>query len=123
MLAGGTAPKTVRIVMSFAHAMFALAIRSEWITSNPVDDAARPMQRRKGDANPDVQFSRWRSSVRSSRRSRTWSSTATRGGPVLRVLILMAAGAQLCTGCVGPRLAPTPSMTSGPPRAACAAVV
>jgi integrase len=56
MLARGSAPKTVRNVMTFWHSVFALAIRNGWITLNPVVDAARPRRRRAGDANPDLQF-------------------------------------------------------------------
>jgi integrase len=56
MLAGGSAPKTVRNVMTFLHAVFALAVRNGWTAANPVVHAARPKRRRAGDANPDLQF-------------------------------------------------------------------
>jgi integrase len=56
MLARGSAPKTVRNVMTFLHAVFALAIKSGWATVNPAADAARPKRRRAGDADPDLQF-------------------------------------------------------------------
>jgi integrase len=56
MLAGGSAPKTVRNVVTFLYAVFALAIKNGWIQANPVADAARPKRRREGDANPDLQF-------------------------------------------------------------------
>ena len=56
MLARGSAPKTVRNVMTFLHSVFALAVRNGWTTANPVVDAARPRRRRAGDANPDLQF-------------------------------------------------------------------
>jgi integrase len=56
MLGRGLAPKTVRNVMTFLHAVFALALANEWIERNPVSNAARPKRRRQGDANPDLQF-------------------------------------------------------------------
>ena len=56
MLGRGLAPKTVRNVMTFLHAVFALALANEWIDRNPVAGAARPKRRRQGDANPDLQF-------------------------------------------------------------------
>ena len=56
MLGRGLAPKTVRNVMTFLHAVFALALANEWIERNPVAGAARPKRRRQGDANPDLQF-------------------------------------------------------------------
>ena len=56
MLAKGSAPKTVRNVMTFLHSVFVLAMRNGWTAVNPVVDAARPKRRRAGDANPDLQF-------------------------------------------------------------------
>jgi len=56
MLARGLAPKTVRNVTTFLHAVFALALANDWIERNPVVGAARPKRRRQGDANPDLQF-------------------------------------------------------------------
>jgi hypothetical protein len=56
MLGRGLSPKTVRNVMTFLHAAFALALANEWIGRNPVAGAARPKRRRQGDANPDLQF-------------------------------------------------------------------
>jgi integrase len=56
MLARGSAPKTVRNVMTFLHSVFALAVKNGWATVNPVADATRPKRRREGDANPDLQF-------------------------------------------------------------------
>ena len=56
MLTQGLAPKTVRNVMTFLHAAFALAIRNGYAQANPVTDAARPKRRRAGDANPDPRF-------------------------------------------------------------------
>lgn len=52
MLARSLAPKTVRNVMTFLHAVFALAHANEWIERNPVAGAARPKRRRQGDATP-----------------------------------------------------------------------
>jgi hypothetical protein len=40
MLARGLAPKTVRNIMSFLHAVFALAVANEWIERNPVASRA-----------------------------------------------------------------------------------
>jgi hypothetical protein len=56
MLGRGLAPKTVRNVMTFLHAVFAVAVANEWIERNPVVGAARPKRRRRGDASPDLQF-------------------------------------------------------------------
>jgi hypothetical protein len=56
MLASGSAPKTVRNVMTFVHSVFEEAIRLGWVSENPVRRAARPRRRRAGDANPDLQF-------------------------------------------------------------------
>jgi integrase len=56
MLAKGRAPKTVRNVMTFLHAIFTLAVDSEWAPRNPVARAVRPRRRREGDADPDLQF-------------------------------------------------------------------
>jgi site-specific recombinase XerD len=55
MLNRGLARKTVRNVMTFLHAVFELAIENGWCVANPVTRAARP-RRRRGDANPDLQF-------------------------------------------------------------------
>jgi integrase len=56
MLAKGSAPKTVRNVMTFLHSVFLLAMRNGWTSLNPVVGAARPKRPRAGDANPDLQF-------------------------------------------------------------------
>jgi hypothetical protein len=56
MLALGRSPKTVRNVLTFLHSIFEHAIDLGWCTSNPVRRAARPKRRRRGDANPDLQF-------------------------------------------------------------------
>jgi integrase len=55
MLRQGLSPKTVRNVMSFLHATFALAEDRGWTAGNPVARSARPL-RRRGDASPDLQF-------------------------------------------------------------------
>jgi hypothetical protein len=47
MLARVLAPKTVRNVMTFLHAVFALALANEWVERNPVAGAARPKRRRR----------------------------------------------------------------------------
>ncbi len=56
MLARGSTPKTVRNVITFLHAVFALAVKNGWAPANPVADAARPRRGRDGDADPDLQF-------------------------------------------------------------------
>jgi integrase len=56
MLGRGLAPKTVRNVVTFLHSVFDLAVEHEWIAANPVARATRPLRRRRGDANPDLQF-------------------------------------------------------------------
>jgi integrase len=56
MLAGGLSPKTIRNVVSFLHSIFEHAIERGWVRENPARRASRPGRRRKGDANPDLQF-------------------------------------------------------------------
>lgn len=56
MLNAGLAPKTVRNVLTYTHSVFEHAINEGWAQDNPVRRAARPKRRRKGDANPDLQF-------------------------------------------------------------------
>jgi integrase len=56
MLDKGLAPKTVRNVMTFLYSIFEHAIDRRLIRENPVRRAARPGRRRTGDANPDLQF-------------------------------------------------------------------
>ena len=56
LLARGLAPKTVRNTITFLHSVFELAVDEEWTVANPVARAARPKRRRQGDANPDLQF-------------------------------------------------------------------
>jgi integrase len=109
MLGRELAPKTVRNVMAFLHAVFALALANEWIERNPVANAARPKRRRQGDANPDLQFltvdqlnlalaaipdEEVRTEPAPTRRGRPGPSPPPPPdvlGPVLRVLILAAA--------------------------------
>jgi site-specific recombinase XerD len=55
MLRRGLAPKTVRNVIAFLHAVFELAIGHEWAVADPVPRAARPL-RRRGDSTADLHF-------------------------------------------------------------------
>ncbi|MTD43648.1 tyrosine-type recombinase/integrase [Conexibacter sp. W3-3-2] len=52
----GLSPKTVRNTLTFLHQVFEHAIDLEWTNDNPVRRATRPRRRRKGDADPDLQF-------------------------------------------------------------------
>jgi integrase len=56
MLADGLSPKTIRNVVSFLHSILEHAIERGWAHENPARRASRPGRRRKGDANPDLQF-------------------------------------------------------------------
>jgi integrase len=56
MLAAGLKPKTVRNVMSFLYSIFEHAIHKKWATENPVRHATRPKRRRQNDADPDLKF-------------------------------------------------------------------
>jgi integrase len=56
MLADGLSPKTIRNVVSFLHSILEHAIERGWTQENPARRASRPGRRRKGDANPDLQF-------------------------------------------------------------------
>jgi integrase len=56
MLRSGLAPKTVRNVITFMHAIFEDAIERGLIRENPVRKAARPGRGRKGDTDPDLRF-------------------------------------------------------------------
>ncbi len=56
MLKDGSAPKTVRNVLSFLHSIFEHAKRKKLISDNPVSEATRPGRQRTGDADPDLQF-------------------------------------------------------------------
>ncbi len=56
MLKAGSAPKTVRNVLTFLHSVFEHAIDNGWCSENPVRRASRPRRQRAGDAEPDLQF-------------------------------------------------------------------
>ena len=56
MLNDGSAPKTVRNVLSFLHSIFEHAKKGKFISDNPVSEATRPGRKRTGDADPDLQF-------------------------------------------------------------------
>ncbi|MCW2986839.1 MAG: Phage integrase [Conexibacter sp.] len=56
MLEAGLAPKSVRNLITFLHSGFEHAIDKGWAAENPVRRAARPKRRRSGDVDPDLQF-------------------------------------------------------------------
>jgi integrase len=56
MLRTGRSPKTIRNVLSFLHSIFEHAIDQGWVGENPVRRAVKPGRRRRGDAEPDLQF-------------------------------------------------------------------
>ena len=109
MLDRGLAPKTVRNVMTFLHSIFEHAIDRRLMRENPVRRATRPGRRRQGDANPDLQFltveeldaviravpdevvHRHPAPTRRGRRGPAPPPPPDVLGPVLRVLILVAA--------------------------------
>ena len=109
MLDRGLAPKTVRNVMTFLHSIFEHAIDRRLIGENPVRRATRPGRRRQGDANPDLQFltveeldaviraipdkvvHRQPAPTRRGRRGPAPPPPPDVLGPVLRVVILVAA--------------------------------
>ncbi len=55
LLKKGLAPKTVRNMLGFLHAIFEHGIDRRWLRENPVRRAEKPGRQRKG-ANPDLQF-------------------------------------------------------------------
>jgi integrase len=55
LLKSGLAPKSVRNMMGFLHAVFEHAIDRGWVRENPVRRAEKPGRRRAG-ANSDIQF-------------------------------------------------------------------
>jgi integrase len=55
LLKHGLAPKSVRNILGFLHAVFEHGIDRGWVRENPVRRAERPGRRRAG-ANPDLQF-------------------------------------------------------------------
>jgi integrase len=109
MLENGLAPKTVRNVLAFLHAIFEHALDRGYVGENPVRRAKRPGRRRRGDRNPDLQFltvSQLDAVIRAlpdevvvrqpapTRRGRKGPAPPPPPdvlGPVLRVLILTAA--------------------------------
>lgn len=109
MLAQGKSPKTVRNVMTFLHSVFEHAIDKRWATENPVRRATRPKRRRAGDADPDLLFLsvselhrvvgaipdevvlREPAPTRRGRRGPAPPPPPDVLGPVLRIIILVAA--------------------------------
>jgi integrase len=109
LLKRGLSRKTVRNTLSFLNSIFEHAIERGWRTDNPVRRATRPGRRRRGDANPDLQFLTLEeleavlraipdeavipapASSRRGRRGPAPPRPADVLGPVLRVLILAAA--------------------------------
>ena len=109
MLTDGLSPKTIRNVVSFLHSILEHAIERGWTQENPARRASRPGRRRKGDANPDLQFLtldeleavlraipdevviRTPASSRRGRRGPAPPPPPDVLGPVLRVVVLTAA--------------------------------
>jgi integrase len=109
MLDRGLSPKTVRNVMTFLHSIFEHAIDRRLVRENPVRRATRPGRRRAGDSNPDLQFltveeldaviraipdevvHRKPAPTRRGRRGPAPPPPDDVLGPVLRVLVLVAA--------------------------------
>jgi integrase len=108
LLKRGLSPKTVRDTVKFLHSMFEHAIDRGWTRENPVRRAARPGSRRKGGANPDIQFLTLEEleavlrvipdevvsrapGLRKGRRGPAPPPPPDVLGPVLRVLVLTAA--------------------------------
>jgi integrase len=56
LITRGLSPKTVRGTLTYLHGVFEHAIDLEWTRENPVRRAARPRRRRAGDVNPDLRF-------------------------------------------------------------------
>jgi integrase len=55
LLKKGLAPKTVRNILGFLHAVFEHGIDRHWLRENPARRVEKPGRQRKG-ANPDLQF-------------------------------------------------------------------
>lgn len=109
MLADGRATKTVRNVLTFTHSVFEHALNLGYVSDNPVRRVARPGRRRARDANPDLQFLtleeleavlraipdnvviRRPAPSRANRRGPAPPPPPDMLGPVLRVIVLMAA--------------------------------
>ncbi|HEY6891695.1 MAG TPA: site-specific integrase [Solirubrobacter sp.] len=95
MLAKGASPKTVRNVITFLHSVFALAIKKGWAVANPVAGATRPKRRRRGDADPDLQFLTLPELDAVIERIPDHVVDRDALGPVLRLVILAAASTGL----------------------------
>ena len=109
MLRADLSPKTVRNVLTFLHSVFEHALDRGLISENPVRRATRPARRRRGDANPDLQFltideldavigaipddvvTRTPAPTRAGRRGPAPPPPPDVLGPVLRVVVLAAA--------------------------------
>jgi integrase len=109
MLRADLSPKTVRNVLTFLHSVFEHALDRGLIRENPVRRATRPSRRRRGDANPDLQFLtieeldaviraipddvviRTPAPTRAGRRGSAPPPPPDVLGPVLRVVVLAAA--------------------------------
>ncbi len=108
LLKRGLAPKSVRNILGFLHAVFEHGIDAGWVRENPVRRAEKPGRRRRG-SNPDLQFlsvSELEAVIRAipnevvirapapTRRGRAGPAPPPSPdvlGPVLRVVILTAA--------------------------------
>jgi integrase len=113
MLEAGLAPKSVRNLITFLHSVFEHAIDKGWAIENPVRRAARPKRRRSGDVDPDLQFltleeldkvlgaipdeviTREPAPTRRSRRGPAPPVPPDVLGPVIRVIVLVAASTGL----------------------------
>lgn len=113
MLQAGLAPKSVRNLITFLHSVFEHAIDKGWAVENPVRRAARPKRRRSGDADPDLQFltleeldrvigaipnevvTREPAPTRRGRRGPSPPVPPDVLGPVIRVIVLVAAATGL----------------------------
>src|SRR4051812_28733977 len=91
MLRKGATPKTVRNVITFLHSVFALAVKKRWAPSNPVADAVRPKRRRRGDADPNLQFLTLAELDAVIEQIPDHAVDRDSRGPVLRLVILAAA--------------------------------
>jgi integrase len=113
MLEAGLAPKSVRNLITFLHSVFEHAIDKGWAAENPVRRAARPKRRRSGDVDPDLQFltleeldkvigaipdevvTREPAPTRRGRRGPAPPVPSDVLGPVIRVIVLVAAATGL----------------------------
>jgi integrase len=113
MLEAGLAPKSVRNLITFLHSVFEHAIDKGWAVENPVRRAARPKRRRSGDVDPDLQFltleeldkvlgaipdevvTREPAPTRRGRRGPAPPVPPDVLGPVIRVIVLVAAATGL----------------------------